>query len=111
MRENANKKADRTSCQRDKVAGITSTDFARRLLLPKDVLDAHDKGIIHLHDIDYMIHPGETNCCLINGIDMLENGTILNDVKIDPPKRFSTACNIATQIQLQVSSNQYGGMT
>ena len=111
MRENANKKAERTSCQRDKVAGITSTDFARRLLLPKDVLEAHDKGIIHLHDIDYMIHPGETNCCLINGLDMLENGTKLNDVRIDPPRRFSTACTIATQIQLQVSGSQYGGMT
>lgn len=110
-KENANKKPELTSTQRDKVAGITSTDFARRLIFPKDVIEAHDHGIIHMHDIDYAIHAGETNCCLINLKDMLDNGTMLNDWKIKSPHRFSTACNIATQIQLGVSGLQYGGMT
>lgn len=110
-KENANKRAERTSTQRDYVAGITSTDVARRLILPEDVIKAHDEGIIHFHDIDYLIHKGETNCSLINLQDMLDNGTVINDIKIESPHRFLTACTIATQIIMGVASNQYGGCT
>lgn len=110
-KENGNKRANRTSTQRDYIAGITSTDIARRVIFPHDVIEAHDNGIIHLHDLDYVIHSGITNCCLINLQDMLNNGTVINDVLIEPPHRFTTACTIATQIILGVTSMQYGGCT
>lgn len=110
-KENANKRANKTSTQRDYIAGITSTDVSRRLIFSPDVIEAHDKGIIHLHDMDYAIHNAITNCCLINLKDMLENGTVINDVLIEKQKRFTTACTVATQIIQNVASNQYGGCT
>lgn len=110
-KENANKRANKTSTQRDYIAGITSTDVARRLLFSPDVIEAHDEGVIHLHDMDYAIHPAITNCCLINLKDMLTNGTVINDVLIEEQKRFITACTVATQIIQNVASNQYGGCT
>lgn len=108
--ENANKRAYVNSTQRDYIAGITSTDIARRLIFPKDCIDAHDKGIIHIHDMDYAVQKMH-NCGLINLKDCLDNGTVINGIKIESPHRFITACTIASQICLQVSSSQYGGMT
>lgn len=109
--ENSNKNAKVVTTQRDYLAGITSTDISRRLLLPKDVIKAHDEGIIHFHDIDYFGQNALNNCCLINLEDMLQNGTRMNGVMIEKPHRFLTACTIATQIILGVSSSQYGGCT
>ena len=109
--ENSNKNAKVVTTQRDYLAGITSTDISRRLLLPKDVVKAHDEGIIHFHDMDYFGQNALNNCCLINLEDMLQNGTIINGVMIEKPHRFLTACTIATQIILGVSSSQYGGCT
>ena len=109
--ENSNKDAKVLSTQRDYLAGILSTDYSRRYLLPQDVVKAHDEGIIHFHDIDYFAENAITNCSLINLEDMLQNGTIVNGIKIDKPHRFITACTIATQIILGVTSNQYGGTT
>lgn len=109
--ENSNKDARKVTTQRDYIAGITNTDIARRFIFPKEVMEAHDAGIIHLHDIDYAADYVRTNCCLANLEDMLQNGTVLNGVKIDRPKRFLTACTIATQIIMAVSSSQYGGIT
>jgi anaerobic ribonucleoside-triphosphate reductase len=80
-------------------------------MLPKDIVEAHDKGIIHFHDLDYSPLMPETNCCLVNLADMLQNGTQISGVTIDKPRSFSTACNIATQIIAQVASSQYGGQT
>ena len=108
--ENSNKNAGVVTTQRDYIAGITSTDITRRLLLPPDITRAHDEGIIHFHDADYFlqfIH----NCCLINLNDMLQNGTVINNVMIEKPHKFITASTIATQIILGVSSSQYGGCT
>ena len=109
--ENSNKNAKVVTTQRDYLAGITSTDISRRLLLPKDVVKAHDEGIIHFHDMDYFGQNTLNNCCLINLEDMLQNGTRMNGVMIEKPHRFLTACTIATQIILGVSSSQYGGCT
>lgn len=109
-RENSNKNAKLTTTVRDYVAGITSTDIARRVLLPKDVVEAHDAGIIHIHDMDYILTP-RNNCSLINLEDMLNNGTVINGIKIESPHRFITASTIATQIITAVSSSQYGGVT
>lgn len=109
--ENSNKNAQVVTTQRDYLAGITSTDIAKRLLLPKDVVKAHDEGIIHFHDMDYFGQNALNNCCLINLEDMLQNGTNINGVMIEKPHRFLTACTIATQIILGVSSSQYGGCT
>lgn len=109
--ENSNKNAKVVTTQRDYLAGITSTDISRRLLLPKDVVKAHDEGIIHFHDMDYFGQNALNNCCLINLEDMLQNGTRMNGVMIEKPHRFLTACTIATQIILGVSSSQYGGCT
>ncbi len=109
--ENSNKNAKVVTTQRDYLAGITSTDISRRLLLPKDVVKAHDEGIIHFHDMDYFGQNALNNCCLINLEDMLQNGTMINGVMIEKPHRFLTACTIATQIILGVSSSQYGGCT
>ena len=110
-KENSNKDARVVTTQRDYIAGITSTDIARRFLLPKEVCEAHDVGIIHQHDMDYMAQLALSNCCLINLEDMLQNGTIINGVKIDPQKRLSTATTVTTQIITAVASSQYGGTT
>ena len=109
--ENSNKNAKVVTTQRDYLAGITSTDITRRLLLPPEIVKAHDEGIIHFHDADYFAQNALTNCCLINLNDMLQNGTVINGVMIEKPHRFLTACTIATQIILGVSSSQYGGCT
>lgn len=108
--ENSNKDARTVTVQRDYLAGITSTDITRRFLLPEDVVEAHDEGIIHFHDADYFaqhIH----NCDLINLEDMLQNGTVVNGVMIEKPHRFITACTVATQIITAVASSQYGGVS
>ena len=108
--ENANKNPTIVSTQRDYMAGETSKDLARRYLLPDDVLDAHDKGLIHFHDMDYSICRIH-NCDVWNLDDMLQNGTVISGTKIEKPHLFSTACNITTQICAQVASSQYGGQT
>lgn len=106
--ENSNKNPKVVTTQRDYIAGATSTDITRRFLLPKDVIEAHDKGIIHFHDMDYMAQNALNNCCLINLDDMLQNGTVINGVKIDPQHRLLTATTVATQIITAVASSQYG---
>ena len=108
--ENSNKNATIVTTQRDYIAGTTSTDLTRRLLLDKDITEAHDAGIIHFHDADYFAQRMH-NCCLINLNDMLQNGTLINGVMIEKPHKFITASTIATQIILGVSSSQYGGCT
>jgi anaerobic ribonucleoside-triphosphate reductase len=108
--ENSNKNHRLASTQRDYIAGEVSKDIAMRLLLPKDVVEAHQKGIIHFHDSDYFIQH-EFNCCLIDLEDILQNGTVINGTLIEKPHSFSTACNIATQVSAIVASNQYGGQT
>lgn len=110
-KENSNKDATIVTTQRDYLAGIASTDLARRFLLPKEVCDAHDAGIIHQHDMDYMAQKALTNCCLVNLEDMLLNGTVINGIKIDPQHRLITAATVATQIITAVASSQYGGTT
>ena len=109
--ENSNKNADLVTTQRDYLAGITSTDITRRFLLPDEIVKAHDEGIIHFHDADYFAQNALHNCELINLEDMLQNGTVINNVKIDKPHRFITAATIATQIILAVTSSSYGGAT
>ena len=108
--ENSNKDAKAVTVLRDYIAGVTSTDITRRFLLPEDVVKAHDEGIIHFHDADYFAQPIH-NCELINLEDMLQNGTNINGVMIEKPHKFITACTIATQIILGVSSSSYGGAT
>lgn len=108
--ENSNKNPTVNSTQRDYMAGEVSKDITKRFLLPKDIIDAHEKGIIHFHDADYFAQP-MYNCCLVNLEDMLQNGTVITDTLIEKPHSFGTACNIATQIIAQVASNQYGGQT
>lgn len=110
-KENSNKDDTNVATQRDYIAGITSTDLAKRKLLPKEVVEAHKQGIIHQHDMDYMLQNALTNCCLINLEDMLQNGTVINKVKIDKPHKLLTATTIATQIITAVASSQYGGTT
>ena len=109
--ENANKNAKVVHTQRDYFAGITSTDITRRFLLPPEIVDAHDKGIIHFHDCDYFAQNALHNCELINLEDMLQNGTVVNGVMIEKPHRLITAATIATQIILAVASSSYGGAT
>ena len=109
--ENSNKNAQVVTTQRDYLAGITSTDITRRFLLPEDIVEAHDKGIIHFHDADYFAQNALHNCELINLDDMLQNGTVINGVMIEKPHRFITAATIATQIILAVTSSSYGGAT
>ena len=109
--ENSNKNAEVVTTQRDYLAGITSTDITRRFLLPEDIVEAHDKGIIHFHDADYFAQNALHNCELINLDDMLQNGTVINGVMIEKPHRFITAATIATQIILAVTSSSYGGAT
>ena len=108
--ENSNKNPTVVSVQRDYIAGETSKDICRRLILPKDVVKAHDEGIIHFHDMDYFIGH-MSNCCLVNLEDMLQNGTVISGTMIEKPHSFSTACNVATQIIAQVASCQYGGQS
>jgi anaerobic ribonucleoside-triphosphate reductase len=108
--ENANKNPTVNSVQRDYMAGEVSKDIARRLLLPADVIAAHESGLIHFHDMDYYAQHMH-NCDLVNLEDMLQNGTVISGTLIEKPHSFSTACNIATQIIAQVASNQYGGQS
>ena len=108
--ENSNKNPTINSVQRDYMAGEVSKDVAARLLLPQDVVQAHKDGLIHFHDMDYYAQHMH-NCDLVNLEDMLQNGTVISGTMIEKPKRFSTACNIATQIIAQVASNQYGGQS
>lgn len=110
MKENSNKNAVIASTQRDLIAGEVSKDIARRKLIPADILEAHDEGAIHLHDLDYIIQP-MFNCCLVNMEDMLDNGTVVNGKLIESPKSFQVACNVMTQIIAQIASNQYGGQS
>lgn len=108
--ENSNKNPTINSTQRDYMAGEVSKDISKRYLLPKDVVEAHEAGIIHFHDADYFAQHMH-NCDLVNLEDMLQNGTVISGVMIDKPHKFSTACNIATQIIAQVASSQYGGQS
>ncbi len=108
--ENANKNPVVNSTQRDYMAGEVSRDITERILLPQDIVDAHEQGIIHFHDSDYFAQHMH-NCDLVNLEDMLENGTVITGTLIERPHSFSTACNIATQIIAQVASNQYGGQS
>jgi len=108
--ENANKNPTVNSVQRDYMAGEVSRDITNRLLLPKEIVDAHEAGLIHFHDTDYYAQHMH-NCDLVNLEDMLQNGTVISGTLIEKPHSFSTACNIATQIIAQVASNQYGGQS
>ena len=108
--ENANKNPTINAVQRDYMAGEVSKDITSRILLPKEVVDAHNQGIIHFHDSDYFAQHMH-NCDLVNLDDMLQNGTVISGTMIEKPHSFSTACNIATQIIAQVASNQYGGQS
>jgi ribonucleoside-triphosphate reductase len=108
--ENSNKNPIVNSVQRDYMAGEVSKDISRRLLLPKEVVEAHEEGIIHFHDMDYFAQHMH-NCCLVNLEDMLQNGTVISETMIEKPHSFSTACNIATQAIAQIASSQYGGQS
>lgn len=108
--ENSNKDSAIASTQRDLIAGEVSKDLARRLMLPEEVRNAHDEGILHFHDLDYFIQP-MFNCCLVNLKDMFENGTVMNNKLIESPKSFQVACTVMTQIIASVASSQYGGQS
>ena len=108
--ENSNKNPVINSTQRDYMAGEVSKDLSRRVLLPEEVVRAHEAGIIHFHDSDYFAQK-EHNCDLINLQDMLQNGTVISETMIEKPHSFFTACNVTTQIVAQVASNQYGGQS
>lgn len=108
--ENSNKNPTVNSVQRDYMAGEVSKDLAKRILLPPDIVEAHENGIIHFHDSDYYAQHMH-NCDLVNLEDMLQNGTVISGTMIEKPHSFSTACNISTQIIAQVASNQYGGQS
>lgn len=110
IQENSNKNPIIASTQRDYVAGEISKDLSNRYLLPRDIQEAHESGLIHFHDADYFLQRIH-NCCLVNLEDMLQNGTVIQGTKIEKPHSFSTACNIATQIMAQVASCQYGGQS
>lgn len=109
--ENSNKNAMLVTTQRDYMAGIESEDISKRILLTPDIIQAHEDGVIHFHDIDYFGMNAIHNCDLINLEDMLQNGTVISGVMIEKPHSFSTACNVATQIIAQVASSQYGGQS
>lgn len=109
--ENSNKNAELVTTQRDYMAGVVSEDISKRFLVPSDIVDAHNAGIIHFHDMDYFGQNALHNCDLVNLDDMLQNGTVISGVMIEKPHSFATACNIATQIIAQVASSQYGGQT
>ena len=108
--ENSNKNPTVNSVQRDYMAGEVSKDLTKRMLLPQDIVEADKEGIIHFHDSDYFAQHMH-NCDLVNLEDMLQNGTVISETRIEKPHSFSTACNIATQIIAQVASNQYGGQS
>lgn len=108
--ENSNKNSILNSTKRDYIAGIVSKDMCRRKLLPPDIVEAHESGILHIHDEDYILQRMH-NCCLINLDDMLQNGTVISETKIDKPHGFATACTIGTQVVAQVASSQYGGQS
>ena len=108
--ENSNKNPTVNSVQRDYMAGEVSKDITKRLLLPQDIVDAHEQGLIHFHDADYFAQHMH-NCCLVNLEDMLQNGTVISETMLEKPKSFSTACNIATQAIAQIASSQYGGQS
>lgn len=108
--ENSNKNPTVNSVQRDYMAGEVSKDITKRFLLPEDIVEAHEKGLIHFHDADYFAQHMH-NCCLVNLEDMLQNGTVISETGIDCPRSFSTACNIATQAIAQIASSQYGGQS
>lgn len=110
MEENSNKNAFAASTQRDLIAGEVSKDLTWRMLLPKDIVEAHEQGVFHFHDADYFLQ-SIFNCCLIAIGDMLDNGTMINGVLIETPKSFKVACNVMTQIIASVASNQYGGQS
>lgn len=110
MNENSNKNGVLSSTQRDLIAGEVSKDIARRKLIPSHIVQAHDEGVLHWHDMDYTIQPIH-NCMLVDLEDMLGNGTVINDKLVETPKSFSTACTVTTQIMAQVASNQYGGQS
>ncbi|MBO5209150.1 MAG: anaerobic ribonucleoside-triphosphate reductase [Lachnospiraceae bacterium] len=108
--ENSNKNPTVNSVQRDYMAGEVSKDITKRFLLPPEIVEAHEQGIIHFHDADYFAQHMH-NCCLVNLEDMLQNGTVISETMIDTPKSFSTACNVATQCIAQIASSQYGGQS
>ncbi len=108
--ENSNKNPTVNSVQRDYMAGEVSKDITKRFLLPEDIVEAHEEGMIHFHDADYFAQHMH-NCCLVNLEDMLQNGTVISETMIEPPKSFATACNIATQSIAQIASAQYGGQS
>ena len=108
--ENSNKNPTVNSVQRDYMAGEVSKDITKRFLLPQDIVEAHEKGLIHFHDADYYAQHMH-NCCLVNLEDMLQNGTVISETMIERPKSFATACNIATQAIAQIASSQYGGQS
>ncbi len=108
--ENSNKNPTVNSVQRDYMAGEVSKDITKRLLLPQDIVEAHEQGLIHFHDADYFAQHMH-NCCLVNLEDMLQNGTVISETMIEKPHSFSTACNIATQAIAQIASSQYGGQS
>lgn len=110
IKENSNKNGYIASTQRDLIAGEVSKDLARRHLIPAHIVQAHDEGVIHWHDLDYTLQQ-IPNCCLVNLKDMLDNGTVINGKRVDSPNSFLTACTIATQIMAQVASGQFGGQT
>ena len=110
MDENSNKNAIIASTQRDLIAGEVSKDIAKRKMIPADLVEAHENGAIHIHDLDYFIQP-IFNCCLVDMKDILDNGTVVNGKMIETPKSFQVACNVMTQIIAQVASNQYGGQS
>ncbi len=110
MDENSNKNPIIASTQRDLIAGEVAKDIAKRKLIPLDLVEAHESGAIHIHDLDYFIQP-IFNCCLVDMKDMLDNGTVVNDKMIETPKSFQVACNVMTQIIAQIASNQYGGQS
>lgn len=110
MNENSNKNPVVAATQRDLIAGEVSKDISRRKLIPSHIVQAHDEGAIHWHDMDYTLSP-MFNCCLVNLEDMFANGTVINEKLVEEPKSFSTACTVATQIIAQISSNQYGGQS
>ena len=108
--ENSNKNPIVNSVQRDYMAGEVSKDITRRILLPQEIVDAHEQGLIHFHDADYFAQHMH-NCCLVNLEDMLQNGTVISETMIEKPHSFATACNIATQSIAQIASSQYGGQS
>ena len=109
--ENSNKDSSLISTQRDYTAGEVSKDIAKKYILPKEVVKAHISGDIHVHDLDYQMHRGMFNCCLVNIGDILDNGTVMNGKMIESPKSFQVACTVMTQVIATIASNQYGGQS